>query len=91
MSATQQVLTLTESLTGIKLDEDDDKKVELQIQVLDHSQRWIREGTETNNYKLTTKFEFDTGEGPKDVLEEKRISFGVQDMELRRAKDLRVY
>ena len=53
LSGTQQVLTLTDTPTGIgtngiTLDPPDDMKVELQIKVLDHSQRWIREGTEAS-------------------------------------------
>ena len=65
LSGTQQVLTLTDKpsgigTNGITLDPPDDVKVELQIKVLDHSQRWIREGTEDSftlkSYQDTSKF-----------------------------------
>ena len=49
LSVYQQTLNLTEEKTGLPgLERPDDMKVLLQTKILDHSQRWIREGTETS-------------------------------------------
>ena len=53
LKLSDQVLTLTDINAGV-LVLMDDKKVELQIKILDQSQRWIRTADENDYFKLQT-------------------------------------